>query len=347
MSVHDSLLGRRTVAVSGVRKSRGRIQGEQRGLNRQLLFLVANRVLIALVTLLIVSATIFVATSLLPGDTATILLGQAATPEAVAGLREAMHLNDPAILRYLRWLGGIATGDLGRSYANDMPITTLIGGRLANSMKLAAVTTLLAVPLALFLGITAAIFRGSLYDRIVTFFTIGLISVPEFMVATSAVLIFSVYLQWLPALAFANEVNTLGQLLRVFAMPVITLTFVVSAQMIRMTRAAVVETLGTPYVEMARLKGASRSRIVLRHALPNALGPIVNAMALSLSYLLGGVIIVETIFNYPGVAKLMVDAVATRDLPLIQACAMVFCLGFLMLTTMADIVAVLANPKLR
>ena len=316
-------------------------------MNRRILSLALNRVMVAVITLLIVSVTVFVATAMLPGDTATILLGQAATPEAVAGLRKAMHLNDPALVRYLRWLAGLLVGDFGRSYANNMPIAQLIGGRLVNSMKLAAVTTLFSVPLALFFGITAAMLRGSLYDRVVTFFTIGLISIPEFMVATAAVLVFSVYLQWLPALAFANEVHSFGQLLRVFAMPVITLTFVVSAQMVRMTRAAVVETLGTPYVEMALLKGASRSRIVLRHALPNALGPIVNAIALSLSYLLGGVIIVETIFNYPGIAKLMVDAVATRDLPLIQTCAMIFCLGFLILTTLADIVAVLANPRLR
>lgn len=316
-------------------------------MNRRILSLVLHRLTVAVITLLIVSVAVFVATAMLPGDTATILLGQAATPEAVAGLRKAMHLNDPALVRYLRWLAGLLIGDFGRSYANNMPIAQLIGGRLVNSMKLAAVTTGFSVPLALFFGITAAMLRGSLYDRVVTFFTIGLISIPEFMVATSAVLVFSVYLHWLPALAFANEVHSFGQLLRVFAMPVITLTFVVSAQMVRMTRAAVVETLGTPYVEMALLKGASRSRIVLRHALPNALGPIVNAIALSLSYLLGGVIIVETIFNYPGIAKLMVDAVATRDLPLIQTCAMIFCLGFLLLTTLADIVAVLANPRLR
>jgi peptide/nickel transport system permease protein len=136
-------------------------------------------------------------------------------------------------------------------------------------------------------------------------------------------------------------------MLRIYAMPVFTLSFVISAQMIRMSRAAVVEALNTPYVEMAQLKGASRPRVVLRHALPNALGPIVNAVALSLSYLLGGVIIVETIFNYPGIAKLMVDAVATRDLPLIQSCAMIFCVVYLLLITTADIIAILSNPKLR
>ena len=316
-------------------------------MNRRIWSLIVNRLALALLTLVIVSFVVFFATALLPGDTATILLGQAATPEAVAGLRQAMHLDEPAILRFLRWLMGLLSGDLGTSYANNMAIGQLIGGRFVNSMKLAGITTLFAVPIALTLGITAAMWRGTLYDRLVTILAVGVISVPEFMVATSAVLVFAVYLKWLPALSLASEVHSLGDLLRVYIMPVITLTFVVAAQMIRMTRAAVVETLDTPYVEMALLKGASRPRLVLKHALPNALGPIVNAIALSLSYLVGGVIIVETIFNYPGIAKLMVDAVATRDLPLIQTCAMIFCLGYLLLTTLADIVAIAANPRLR
>ncbi|KVK55270.1 ABC transporter permease [Agrobacterium sp. TS43] len=300
-----------------------------------------------LTTLLIVSFIVFSATSLLPGDTATILLGQAATPEAVAGLRTAMHLDDPALLRFVRWLLGLLQGELGTSYANNMAIADLIGPRFVNSMKLAGITTIIAVPLALTLGISSAMLRGTLYDRAVTVLTIGVISVPEFMIATLAVLLFAVYLKWLPALSLVSEVHTLFDVLRVYAMPVITLTFVVSAQMIRMSRAAVIETLDTPYVEMALLKGAPRMRIVLRHALPNALGPIVNAVALSLSYLVGGVIIVETIFNYPGIAKLMVDGVATRDLPLIQSCAMIFCVGYLLLITTADIIAIMSNPRLR
>lgn len=316
-------------------------------MNRHVLNLVLARLMIAVITLLIVSFTVFAATVLLPGDVVEILLGQAATPEAVAGLRAAMHLDDPAIWRFIQWLGGIFTGNFGVSYANNMPVADLIGPRLVNSLKLAAITTVFSVPIALTLGITAAMLRGSWFDRIVTIISIGVVSVPEFMVATSAVLVFAVYLKWLPALSFANDIQSFGQMLRVFAMPVITLSFVISAQMIRMTRAAVIETLNTPYVEMALLKGASRRRLVLKHALPNALGPIVNAVALSLSYLLGGVIIVETIFNYPGVAKLMVDAVSTRDLPLIQTCAMLFCIVYLFLITTADIIAILSNPRLR
>ncbi|CVI64422.1 MULTISPECIES: ABC transporter permease [Agrobacterium] len=316
-------------------------------MNSRILSLVARRLVVMLTTLLIVSFIVFSATSLLPGDTATILLGQAATPEAVAGLRTAMHLDDPALLRFVRWLLGLLQGELGTSYANNMAIADLIGPRFVNSMKLAGITTVIAVPLALTLGISSAMLRGTLYDRAVTVLTIGVISVPEFMIATLAVLLFAVYLKWLPALSLVSEVHTLFDVLRVYAMPVITLTFVVSAQMIRMSRAAVIETLDTPYVEMALLKGAPRMRIVLRHALPNALGPIVNAVALSLSYLVGGVIIVETIFNYPGIAKLMVDGVATRDLPLIQSCAMIFCVGYLLLITTADIIAIMSNPRLR
>ncbi|MGV2064942.1 ABC transporter permease [Agrobacterium sp. 22-226-1] len=316
-------------------------------MNSRILSLIARRLVVMLTTLLIVSFIVFSATSLLPGDTATILLGQAATPEAVAGLRTAMHLDDPALLRFVRWLLGLLQGELGTSYANNMAIADLIGPRFVNSMKLAGITTIIAVPLALTLGISSAMLRGTLYDRAVTVLTIGVISVPEFMIATLAVLLFAVYLKWLPALSLVSEVHTLFDVLRVYAMPVITLTFVVSAQMIRMSRAAVIETLDTPYVEMALLKGAPRMRIVLRHALPNALAPIVNAVALSLSYLVGGVIIVETIFNYPGIAKLMVDGVATRDLPLIQSCAMIFCVGYLLLITTADIIAIMSNPRLR
>lgn len=316
-------------------------------MNAQVLNLILGRIGVSVVILLMVGFIVFGATQMLPGDVAQILLGQAATPDAVAGLREAMGLDQPAILRFFGWIGGMLTGDLGHSYANRMPVAELIGARLVNTLKLAAVTAAFSVPVALTLGITTAIWRGSLFDRAVSSFVVGIISVPEFMVATLAVLIFAVWLGWLPALSFGGDTSSIWGVLRAFAMPVITLSFVVSAQMIRMTRAAVIETLKSPYVEMALLKGASRARMVLRHALPNAIGPIVNAMALSLSYLLGGVIIVETIFNYPGIAKLMVDAVATRDLPLIQGCAMIFCLGYLLLITIADVVAILANPRLR
>ncbi len=317
-------------------------------MNSQVLSLVLSRLFVALITLVIVSFAVFFATTLLPGDTATILLGQAATPEAVEGLRKAMHLDEPALFRFLRWLVGLLQGDLGTSYANEMPIAALIAGRFVNTLKL-------AWRHRAFLRADRAHARDHCGDAArhpLRSDCHGDHDRRHLRTGVHGRDLRRAHLRRLPemaayALSFANEVHSMTDLLRVYAMPVITLTFVVSAQMIRMTRAAVIETLNTPYVEMALLKGASRPRIVFRHALPNALGPIVNAVALSLSYLLGGVIIVETIFNYPGIAKLMLDAVATRDLPLIQSCAMIFCLGYLLLITIADIIAILSNPRLR
>jgi peptide/nickel transport system permease protein len=309
--------------------------------------LILSRLALGALSLLLVSAAVFAITALLPGDTAEELLGQAATPEAVAGLRTALGLDEPAPLRYLHWLGGLLTGDPGRSLVNGVPVAQLIGSRLPNSLMLAAATAAISVPIALTVGITAAMWRGSAYDRAVSVLTVSVVSVPEFLVATAAVLVFAVHLRWLSALSSMSEVASFGQFLRVFAMPVLTLCCVVVAQMVRMTRAAVIDQLRAPYVEMAVLKGAGPVRVVLRHALPNAIGPIANAVALSLSGLLGGVIIVEVIFNYPGVAKLMVDGVSTRDMPLVQTCAMIFCAAYLLLVMVADICAILSNPRLR
>lgn len=309
--------------------------------------LLLSRLIVAIFTLWFVATVVFVITNLLPGDVAQELLGQSATPEAVAGLRKALGLDVPPFQRYLAWLFNMAQGNPGRSLVNGAEVTALIGSRLGNSLFLAGITALVAVPLAMLLGITAAVYRGSLYDRVVGAGTVLAVSVPEFLVASAAVLVFAVHLRWVPALSQLGRIDGLFDLVRTFALPVLTLTFVIVAQMARMTRAALVDVLSSSYIEMARLKGASQARIVVWHALPNAIGPIANAIAFSLSFLLGGVIIVETIFNYPGIAKLMVDGVATRDLPLVQACAMLFCGAYLLLVTMADVAAILANPRLR
>jgi peptide/nickel transport system permease protein len=316
-------------------------------MNRLLIQLLAQRIGLALLSLLAVSVVVFAVTAVLPGDAAQEQLGQEATPEALAALRAQMGLDVPAHQRYLRWLGGLAHGDLGVSSTTQLPVTELIGTRLPNSLLLAAVTALFSVPIALALGIAAAVWRGSWFDRAASTSAVAVVSVPEFLVATLAVLVFAVQLRWLPALSYLSNIESLGQLLRAFAMPVLTLTCVIVAQMMRMTRAAVIDQLEAPYIEMVRLKGASPLRTVLAHALPNAVGPIANAVALSLSYLLGGVIIVETIFNYPGIAKLMVDGVTQRDIPLVQACAMLFCAGYLILVTAADLCGIVANPRLR
>ena len=316
-------------------------------MNRVILKLLARRVLLALVSLLAVSAIVFAITAVLPGDAAQEQLGQDATPEALAALRAQMGLNVPAPQRYAHWLAGIARGDLGQSATTQMPVAELVASRLPNSLLLAAVTALFSVPIALSLGIACAVWRGTWFDRVASSVVVAVVSVPEFLVATLAVLVFAVKLRWLPALSYVSDIESLGQMLRAFAMPVLSLCCVIVAQMIRMSRAAVIDQLEAPYIEMVRLKGASPMRVVLAHALPNAVGPIANAVALSLSYLLGGVIIIETIFNYPGIAKLMVDGVSQRDMPLVQACAMIFCTGYLLLVTTADVLGILANPRLR
>ncbi|MEC3948039.1 ABC transporter permease [Sphingobium sp. HWE2-09] len=314
---------------------------------RAALTLTAKRCASSLLTLLLVSVTIFVIAQLLPGDAAQEALGQSATPQQVAALRHEMGLDRPAYVRYGSWLTGMVSGDPGQSMVANMPVADVIAERLPNSLLLAALTALVAVPVALAIGIGSAMNRGGRIDRALNVATLSMVAVPEFLVATIAVLIFSVKLRWLPSIALASEEMKWGDYLRGVAMPILTLSVVVIAQMARMTRAAVIDQMDRPYVEMAVLKGVAPVQVVLKHIMPNAIAPIVNAMALSLSYLLGGAVIVETIFNYPGLASLMVNAVTSRDMPLLQACAMIFCAAYLILMLIADVTAILANPRLR
>lgn len=316
-------------------------------MNAIILRLVAGRIALALGSLLVVSAIVFAITALLPGDAAEEKLGQEATAETLAALRAQMGLDRPAALRYWDWLSGMATGNPGRSVVSGAPVGELVASRLPKSLLLAGITAAISVPLALGLGIAAAMWRGSVFDRFASLGAVAVVSVPEFLVATLAVLLFAVQLRWLPALAWTDQSASALDMARAYALPVFTLCCVIVAQMLRMTRAAVIDQLRAPYIEMVLLKGASPLRTVLRHALPNAVGPIANAVALSLSYLLGGVIIIETIFNYPGVAKLMVDGVTQRDMPLVQTCAMLFCAAYLLLVTLADVAGIVSNPKLR
>lgn len=309
--------------------------------------LILRRSGLALITLLLVSIVIFTIASLLPGDAAQEVLGQSATAEQVAALRAEMGLDRPAPARYAAWLGALLQGDPGHSFVANLPVSDIIAERLPNSLLLAGLTAAVAVPIALLIGIVAAIKRGRATDRVLNVITLSLVAIPEFLVATVGVLIFSVYLLWLPSIAMVSEEATLGEMLRSLALPILSLAAVVIAQMARMTRAAVADQLDRPYVEMALLKGVPYSRIILFHVMPNAVGPVVNAIALSLSFLMGGAIIVETIFNFPGLASLMVNAVTSRDMALLQACAMIFCAAYLALMLIADIIAILANPRLR
>lgn len=309
--------------------------------------MILRRLGIGLVSMLAVSLIIFVGTEVLPGDVAQAILGQSATPENVAALRRELGLNEPAILRYLDWLAGIVTGDFGMSLTAQQPVWTMMQDRLHNTLLLAGLTALIAVPFAVTLGLTAAMAPNSMWDRGVSIGSLCVVSVPEFLLATMFVLLFAVTLHWLPSQARVVEYDSLGELLLSLAMPILTLTAAITAHMTRMTRAVVLNVMTSPYIEMAILKGATRKRIVLYHALPNALGPIANVIALNLAYLFSGVVVVETIFNYPGLARLTVDAVAKRDMPLVQGCVVVFAFAYVVLILLSDLASIVANPKLR
>ncbi|MEN4715758.1 ABC transporter permease [Pantoea agglomerans] len=316
-------------------------------MNRYMLFLIARRIGAGILTLLIVSAVVFFITSLLPGDAAQMILGQNATPETVAALRQQLGLDQPLLMRYFHWLTGMVQGDFGTSFASHLPVSQLVAQRIPATFELAGITTLICVPLALIIGIIAAMNRGSRLDRALVIGTMATVAVPEFLVATVAVLIFAVKLHWVSAMSFGSPDSDLLSYLKAYALPVLTLCCVLVAQMARMTRAAIINQLDSPYLEMALLKGVSPLRAVLRHALPNAVGPIANAISLSLSYLFGGVIIIETIFSYPGLASQLVDAVSNRDLPVVQLCVMLFATCYLVLLLAADILTIAFNPKWR
>ncbi|MEI2683557.1 ABC transporter permease [Erwinia aphidicola] len=316
-------------------------------MNRYILTLILRRIGSGLLTLFIVSALVFFITSMLPGDAAQMILGQSATAETVAALRQQLGLDQPLLMRYFSWLFGMLHGDFGTSFASNLPVTQLVAQRIPATFQLAATTTLVSVPVALVIGITAAMKRGSLLDRALVVSTMAVVAVPEFLVATVAVIIFAVKLHWVPAMSLGSTHQDFLGFLRTFALPVMTLCCVVVAQMARMTRAAIVNQMDSPYLEMTLLKGVSPLRAMLRHALPNAVGPIANAISLSLSYLFGGVIIIESIFSYPGLASQMVDAVSNRDLPVVQLCVMFFAVCYLVLLMIADVLTIAFNPKWR
>ena len=307
---------------------------------------------ISLVTLWVVSVLIFIGTNLLPGDVAQIILGQMATPESTAALREKLGLDKHPLEQYLVWLSNVAMGDLGISKAGlgaglGTPIVEMLGPRIDNTAMLTVLVGIIAIPISVAIGLLAAMHPGTRLDRTITFSTLNIISIPDFLIATILVLVFAVSLGWLPSIVYLRGDESGWVLMKTIAMPLLTLVILVSAQIIRMTRATVLNVMSSPYVEMAILKGIPRRRIILRHALFNAIGPIVNVVALNLALLVGGVVVVEQIFSYPGLAKLMIEAVQMRDMPLVQACAMIFCAVYVVLIFIADMATILSNPRLR
>jgi peptide/nickel transport system permease protein len=314
---------------------------------RQILHILGKRLLLGLVTLFVISILIFSAVQLLPGDAAEALLGQSATPDSVAALRRDLHLDLPAPTRYAVWIADIARGDLGRSLASGRPVADLLKERLPNTLFLAGFAAIISVPLSLLFGVFSALHRNGALDRITNFVALGAISFPEFFVAYVLVIVFAVQLTWFPPLSVLYPGTSFPMQLYKSVLPAVTLTFATAAHMLRMTRASILSVLSMPYIEMARLKGLSAGWIVWRHALPNALGPIANVVALNLAYLLVGVVVVETVFVYPGLGQLLVDSVSKRDLPVIQAISLVFATAYVVLNLVADIIGVISNPRLR
>lgn len=307
--------------------------------------MILQRLALGAATLLVVSAVIFFAVYLLPGDLAEELLGQARTPETVAALRADLGLDRPAGERYLEWLGGALQGDFGKSLSNGRPIGELIGSRTTNTFLLAAMAAVVCMPISLGLGILAALYRDKAFDRGINVVALTAISLPEFFVAYLLIFWLTVQTGWLPSLASVGPETPWAERLEKSILPVLTLTLAVAAHVMRLTRAAIVNLLASPYIEMARIKGVRPWRVITRHALPNALAPIVNVVMLNMAYLIVGVVVIEVVFTYPGLGQLMVDSVSKRDVPVVQATCMIFAAVYIVLNLVADVLTIVFDPR--
>ena len=312
-----------------------------------ILKLVAQRMALGLLLLLAVSVLIFAGTQILPGDVAQAILGQSATPESLANLREQLGLNDPAYVRYFHWLGGVLTGDLGTAMSSGQDIATSIKGRLWNTLFLAFWAAIVAVPLAIILGLIAVRYRNGWVDKLISGLALASTSFPEFFIGYVLVYFFAVKWQIFPGISTVYDGMPFGERMQAIALPATALTLVVLAHMMRMTRAAILNVMQSAYVETAELKGLSAFNVIRRHAFPNAIAPIINVVMLNLAYLIVGVVVVEVIFVYPGMGQYLVDHVTKRDVPVVQAVGLIFAAVYIGLNIVADIGATVANPRLR
>jgi len=306
-----------------------------------------RRLVLAVLTLLATSVLVFAATEILPGDVAEAMLGQLATKESVEALRERLHLDRPAPERYARWLAHAVEGDFGKSLTSEVEVSQLLLPRLRNTLLLALYAAAVAVPLAMALGLFSAAWPYRWFDRLVSSATVFLVSMPEFVIAIILASFLAVEWKLFPAVIYRPQWDRIDRALLQMFLPMLTLVLALLAHMVRMTRATVIDTLSSPYVEMALLKGASKRRIILRHALPNAIGPILSVIALNMGYLFSGVVIVEVAFSYPGLGRLLIDAIFYRDIPVVQATTAIFCVAYVLLNAFADICLIVLNPRLR
>ncbi len=309
--------------------------------------LLVQRIALGLLLLLAASVLIFVGTEILPGDVAASILGQSATPQALANLREQMGLNEPAVTRYFAWLFGAMQGDLGTALSNGQDIATSMGRRLSNTLFLAFWAAVIAVPLAILLGLLAVRYQGRWPDKVISGTTLATVSVPEFLLGYIVIFFLAVQYRVFPSVSTVFDTMTLGEKLNAIALPVIVLVLVVLGHMMRMTRAAILNVMQSAYIETAELKGLGAFRVIARHAFPNAIAPVVNVVMLNLAYLVVGVVVVEVVFVYPGMGQYLVDHVTKRDVPVVQACGLVFAAVYIGLNLLADVISILANPRLR
>lgn len=312
-----------------------------------MLRLVLVRLTSAVLTLLLVSVMIFAVIEILPGDVASRILGRDATPETLAAIRTKLQLNDPAIERYLRWLGGILRGDLGEALTSARPITEILAPRILNTVILSAMAFVIYLPLALIPALIQATNRDRPVDHGLSMVTLILLSMPDFLLATILLIFFVILLPVLPAISLVDEGSGLLAYLRALVLPATTLAIVMAVYAVRMLRDNLIEVLDSEYIRMAELKGLPRRKVLLRHALPNALVPTLNVTALNLGYLIGGVVIVEKVFSFPGFGSLLVDSLQLRDVPLIEATVLIAAAVYIVANLMADLGAILLNPRLR
>ncbi|MCV0428025.1 MAG: ABC transporter permease [Roseibium sp.] len=312
----------------------------------RVLVLVAQRIALGCLLLLTISILIFAGTEILPGDVAEAILGRTATPENLENLRRELGLNEPTYVRYFQWLCGMFQGDLGSALSSGADISEAVGYRLKNTLFLAAFASVLSIPLAILLGLIAVRYKNRFFDKLISALTLAAISLPEFFIGYVLILLFGVQLAWLPTVSIVGEDMSIGQRLTVTILPGVTLSLVVLAHMMRMTRAAILNVIEAAYIETAELKGLGKFSVIYKHALPNALSPIVNVVTLNMAYLIVGVVVVEVVFVYPGMGQYFVDHVAKRDVPVVQACGLIFAAIYILLNLVADIISILSNPRL-
>ena len=309
--------------------------------------LIIKRLFLAFLTLILVSIIVFLAVEALPGDMATAYLGREATEENLALMREEFGLNRPAVTRYFEWFTGALQGDLGDSLVRRKPIVELIGFKLRNTLVLAAAASAIGIPISIFLGVFTGLYRDKMPDVIVSTVAIFAMTLPEFVTGTILIFVFAIKLQWFPALAVLPTGAPILEVLPNIALPIFTLTLVMVAHILRLVRTSMIDVMISDYVNMARLKGVPAWRIVWKHALPNAMLPTINIVALTIAWLLGGVVIIEAVFNYPGIGNLMLNGIANRDLFLVQGIGIILATIYIFVNLLADIATIMLNPRMR